>query len=40
MEYYQNLGVYHQVDGMRPIDDVTKEILEIIAKKKVLTPGH
>jgi len=38
VEYYQNLGVYHQVDGMRPIDDVTKEILDIVAKKKVLTP--
>jgi adenylate kinase len=38
VEYYQNLGVYHQVDGMRPIDDVTKEILEIVVKKKVLTP--
>jgi adenylate kinase len=38
VEYYQNLGVYHQVDGMRPINDVTEEILHIIDKKKVLTP--
>jgi len=32
------LGAYHQVDGMRPIEDVTEEILSIIHKKKVLTP--
>src|SRR5207237_7060240 len=38
VEYYQNLGAYHQVNGMRPIEDVTEEILSIIDKKKVLTP--
>jgi adenylate kinase len=38
IEFYKNLGVYHQVNGMRPIQDVTEEILSIIDKKKVLTP--
>jgi adenylate kinase len=38
VEFYKNLGVYHQVNGMRPIQDVTEEILSIIDKKKVLTP--
>jgi len=36
-EFYKTLGVYRQVDGMRPIDTVTEEILKIIDKKK-LTP--
>lgn len=30
VEYYQELGVYHRVDGMRPIEEVTKEILSIV----------
>jgi adenylate kinase len=30
VQFYQDLGVYHKVDGMRPIGDVTREILEII----------
>jgi len=38
IEFYKNLGVYHQVNGMRPIQDVTEEILSIVDKKKVLTP--
>ena len=38
IQFYENLGVYHQVNGMRPIQDVTEEILSIIVKKKVLTP--
>jgi len=38
VEFYQKLGAYHQVDGMRPIGDVTDEILSIVDKKKVLTP--
>jgi adenylate kinase len=38
IEFYQKLGAYHQVNGMRPINDVTEEILSIIDKKKVLTP--
>src|ERR1700733_8810994 len=39
VQFYQNLGVYHQVDGMKPIEEVTKEILNIVdSKKKVLTP--
>jgi hypothetical protein len=39
VQYYQKLGVYHQVDGMRPIDEVTRDILSIVdAKKKSPTP--
>jgi adenylate kinase len=38
VEFYKNLGVYHQVNGMRPIQHVTEEILSIVDKKKVLTP--
>jgi adenylate kinase len=30
IEFYQKEGVYHQVDGMRPIDQVTKDILSIV----------
>ena len=36
VEYYQKMGVYYEVDGMRPIEDVTNEILSIVDKKKVL----
>jgi len=40
VQFYQNLGVYHQVDGMKPIHEVTKEILDIVdQKKKVLMPA-
>jgi adenylate kinase len=39
VQFYQDLGVYHLVDGMKPIDEVTNEILDILdQKKKVLTP--
>ena len=38
VQFYQDLGVYHQVNGMKPIGDVTNEILDIINKKKVLIP--
>ncbi len=39
VKFYQDLGVYHQVDGMKPIPEVTKEILDIVGhKKKALTP--
>ena len=34
VRYYQNFGVYHQVDGMRPIEDVTKDILAVIDNGK------
>jgi len=34
IEFYKNLGVYHQVNGMRPIQHVTEEILSIVDKKK------
>ena len=41
VQYYNQLGVYHQVDGMRPIEEVTKQILSIIDgvdQKKTLIP--
>ena len=34
VQFYQNLGVYHQVDGMKPIEEVTKEVLDIVDLKK------
>ena len=37
-EFYQKLGVYHQVDGMKPIGLVTEEILKIIESEKVPAP--
>lgn len=30
VEFYKSLGAYHQVDGMKPIEQVTGEILRII----------
>ncbi len=39
VQYYKQLGAYHQVDGMRPIDQVTREILEIVDQKKAPTPA-
>ena len=30
IEFYQKQGVYHHVEGMRPIDEVTKAILAIV----------
>ena len=38
VDFYQKVGVYHRVDGMRPIDEVTKEILKIIESEKVPAP--
>ena len=39
VQFYQNLGVYHKVDGMKPIAKVTDEILKIIeSEPKVPTP--
>jgi adenylate kinase len=39
VQFYQNLGVYHKVDGMKPIARVTEEILKIIqSEPKVPTP--
>jgi adenylate kinase len=36
VQFYQNLGVYHQVDGMKPIAEVTQEILDIVDHKKTV----
>jgi len=30
VQYYDTLGVYHRVDGLRPIEEVTKEILSLV----------
>ena len=30
VQYYKEQDVYHRVDGMRPIEEVTREILSII----------
>jgi len=30
VQYYDQFGVYHQVNGMRPIEEVTREILSIV----------
>ncbi|PYS47700.1 MAG: adenylate kinase [Acidobacteria bacterium] len=30
VKFYKDLGVYYQVDGMRPIEEVTRDILSII----------
>ena len=39
VQFYQKMGVYHQVDGMKPISQVTDEILKIIdSEKRVPTP--
>jgi adenylate kinase len=38
VEFYGKLGVYHQVDGMKPIGQVTEEILKIIEGEKVPAP--
>ena len=35
IHFYQGKGVYHQVNGMRPIAEVTKEILGIVDGVKV-----
>lgn len=34
VRFYTDLGVYHLVDGMRPISEVTSEILDIVDQKK------
>jgi adenylate kinase len=41
VDYYQRLSAYHRVDGLRPIEHVTKEILGIVdggEEKKTLIP--
>jgi adenylate kinase len=40
VQYYQQLGAYHRVDGMRPIEQVTNDILSILdnATRKKTVP--
>src|SRR5215813_4948546 len=39
VQFYETLGVYYLVDGMKPINEVTQEIVDILEqKKKILTP--
>src|SRR5262245_5237353 len=41
VQYYQQLGTYHRVDGLQPIEAVTSEILSILKcdEKKTLIPA-
>jgi adenylate kinase len=39
IDFYQKLKVFHRVNGLGPIADVTKEILEILAAAEELTPA-
>ena len=38
VEFYTNLGVYHHVEGMRLVKDITREILGILDGYQDLTP--
>jgi adenylate kinase family enzyme len=38
VEFYKNKGVYHHVEGMRLIKDITREILGIIDGYREVTP--
>jgi adenylate kinase len=38
VEHYEKAGCYFQVDGMRPISEVTKDILGIVDCEEVLAP--
>ena len=40
VDFYRNSGVYHNVSGMKPIEDVTKEILAIVNREELLTPAR
>jgi adenylate kinase len=42
IQHYQRVGAYHRVDGLRPIGEVTKDILSIVDnvdEKKTLIPA-
>ena len=39
VEYYRNAGVYHQVDGSRPIAEVTRDILALVVNEEPVTPA-
>lgn len=38
VKHYQKKGCYHQVDGMRPIAEVTREILAILDGEEAMAP--
>ncbi len=38
VEYYKKLGIFHHVEGMRLIKDITREILAILDGYQTLTP--
>jgi adenylate kinase len=42
VQYYQQHGAYHRVNGLRPIEEVTKEILAIVdgVQKKIFDSSH
>jgi adenylate kinase len=38
VEFYQKLGAFHTVDGMRPIADVTRDILQTLERGIAVSP--
>jgi adenylate kinase len=38
VNFYKNVGVYHHINGARPISQVTEEILSLIDGHAPLTP--
>ena len=39
VEFYRKVGVYHQVNGSRPITQITEEILSLIETHASMTPA-
>jgi adenylate kinase len=40
IEYYDRKGVFCHVDGMRPIEDVTRDILNIVQREGAMAPAR
>jgi adenylate kinase len=40
IEYYDRKGVFCHVDGMRPIEDVTRDILNIVQREGAMAPSR
>jgi adenylate kinase len=38
IDFYQKIGAFHHVDGLRPIAEVTRDILQILETEEALTP--
>jgi adenylate kinase len=39
IEFYRKLGAYHRVEGMRPVEEVTRDIMSIVHHEEALTPA-